>query len=657
MWNVICRSCIGTMLAVTGLVLTPARVQTQSHTPVAVLTQNLGFNGGTTGTLNTTGANLLVACVSYYANVTPPQISDSKGNSWTLAVDATGAQDSHLQLFYSVPSNVGSSHTFTVTGNGSMSSINLMAFAGVAASPLDKVAEAFASGTSVQPGSVTPTQDDELLISCLTNTDASDTNRSIDGGFTISGQIGWDGTTYSNAVAGAYRVQTAAAAANPTWSYPGSSNTNAVIATFRTTEEEGGGGGELAEMPLFQSTDMGTRSGGFRGPNISEYSGNGLSFYDNTLFFEAGTGDSQSYFVRIDIPVPIDTGTITNMNRATVLNAGLVDPTNGNIDGLNDPFDANQPGKMRLGGLFAYDSKLYGSASIVYDAQNNQSVSHYRRNLDLDVSTGFEGWFTFGSASMSRFFSGHFASIPAYAQTALGGKVLSLGSGGLSIIGSTSAGPSAASFDPDDFAGKSHMDVVPANPLLYYTVANPFEDNLHQDCQLAGPHANCPDDPSDYWNQATQLGGAFIPEGYRSLIYFGLHGTGDYCYGTGTSNPALHGSQVGDGSHYCYDPISTAKGGHASGWRFQAYAYDLLDLAAVKAGTAQPWSLRPYATWELDIPNTYQTTITGNNWNAGSGVAYDPATRRIFFSQAGADPQQYSNHPVIWQWIHTASPQ
>lgn len=117
------------MLAIAVLVVAPARVQTQSNTPVAVITQHLGFNGGTTGTINTTGANLLVACVSYYANATDPTIADSKGNSWTLAKAQEGAQSSHIRLFYSVPTAVGSAHTFTVTGNGSMSSINLMAFA------------------------------------------------------------------------------------------------------------------------------------------------------------------------------------------------------------------------------------------------------------------------------------------------------------------------------------------------------------------------------------------------------------------------------------------------------------------------------------------------------------------------------------------------
>jgi hypothetical protein len=90
------------------------------------------------------------------------------------------------------------------------------------------------AGTSIQPGPINPTQNNELLISCLTNSgDASDTSRSIDGGFTISGQLGYDEPTYSSAIAGAYLVQTTAATSNPTWSYFVNNTANAVIASFK----------------------------------------------------------------------------------------------------------------------------------------------------------------------------------------------------------------------------------------------------------------------------------------------------------------------------------------------------------------------------------------------------------------------------------------
>jgi hypothetical protein len=204
--------------------------------PVAPpITQPLGFSGGTTVGIDTTGANLLVACVSSHATAEEdPSISDYYNNSWTLAVESLEFWDYHMRLYYSVPTSVGSGHTFTVAGVGSQTSINVTAWSGATAAPLDQTAWKGVGGTSIQPGPVTPTLNDELVISCLTNTgDSSNTNRSIDGNFTISGQVGTDYTNYTTAIAGAYLVQTTKATANPTWSYPLNNTANAVIATFK----------------------------------------------------------------------------------------------------------------------------------------------------------------------------------------------------------------------------------------------------------------------------------------------------------------------------------------------------------------------------------------------------------------------------------------
>jgi hypothetical protein len=89
----------------------------------------------------------------------------------------------------------------------------------------------------MQSGAVIPTQGDELLVSCLTNAgDTSSSSRSIDGGFTIAGQIGENPDTYSSSVAGAYLLQTTAAAAHPTWSSNVNNAANVVIATFKRSK-------------------------------------------------------------------------------------------------------------------------------------------------------------------------------------------------------------------------------------------------------------------------------------------------------------------------------------------------------------------------------------------------------------------------------------
>jgi hypothetical protein len=122
-----------------------------------------------------------------------------------------------------------------------------------------------------------------------------------------------------------------------------------------------------------------------------------------------------------------------------------------------------------------------------------------------------------------------------------------------------------------------------------------------------------------------------FPVGARTLLYFGRQGTGKVCYGDSTSDPSLDGVTDSSGHTYCYDPVSPYKGYHAYPYRYQIWAYDVLDLLAVKNGTKNPWNIQPYATWGLTMPFTNDGTMTIH------GVAYDSNTQRIFLTQAYGD--------------------
>ena len=119
--------------------------------------------------------------------------------------------------------------------------------------------------------------------------------------------------------------------------------------------------------------------------------------------------------------------------------------------------------------------------------------------------------------------------------------------------------------------------------------------------------------------------GAVFPEGTRSVLYFGRHGTGPYCYGEGT---------------VCNDPTSSSKGDHAYPYVSQVWAYDVQDLIAVKNGQKNPWDVMPYATWAFKLP----FEVTGNG--RPGGVAYDPATQRVFWLERFGD----GDWPVITVW-------
>ncbi|HUE69823.1 MAG TPA: fibronectin type III domain-containing protein, partial [Pirellulaceae bacterium] len=69
---------------------------------------------------------------------------------------------------------------------------------------------------------------------------------------------------------------------------------------------------------------------------------------------------------------------------------------------------------------------------------------------------------------------------------------------------------------------------------------------------------------------------------------------------------------------------------HAYPYRYQVWAYSAHDLAAVKAGTKQPWEVQPYDIWELNLP------YDGGGIYIG-GAAYDAASGRLYVSQQHAD--------------------
>jgi hypothetical protein len=110
------------------------------------------------------------------------------------------------------------------------------------------------------------------------------------------------------------------------------------------------------------------------------------------------------------------------------------------------------------------------------------------------------------------------------------------------------------------------------------------------------------------WSEATVISGMAFPTGTRSVLYFGKHGLGGYCYGTGAE---------------CGDLSDSSKGTHAYPYESHVWAYDANDLLAVKNGTKQSWEIRPYATWKLD--SAYVDV---------QGVGYDPSTQRLFVSAA-----------------------
>lgn len=177
-----------------------------------------GSSPVTTASVDTTGADLIVLVVSSWNVIS--SVSDSKGNSWTpltAYIGGTGRQ----QAFYCASPTVGSGHTFTATSAGGYPSICVLAFSGVdTADPFDAETGTTGTGTTSQAGSITPTNDNSLVVACIGFWDGSTRSlSSVDGGFTLQETVPKDAAFGSGA---AYLVQGAKAAANPTATYSAS---------------------------------------------------------------------------------------------------------------------------------------------------------------------------------------------------------------------------------------------------------------------------------------------------------------------------------------------------------------------------------------------------------------------------------------------------
>lgn len=186
-----------------------------------------GLTGGTTASINTTGANF-IAISAAYASVT--SVTDSKGNTYTglTARTSSGAVN---RLYYCENAVVGSGHTFTIAG--SVASLSVGAFAAVLTSSSFDVQNGNvpASGVSCATGSITPSVVNELLIAGLmaAGTTSAET---IDNGFVIYEFFRYAaGANYGSFLA--YLVDAANSAINPTFSWTTSQSCAGTIASFK----------------------------------------------------------------------------------------------------------------------------------------------------------------------------------------------------------------------------------------------------------------------------------------------------------------------------------------------------------------------------------------------------------------------------------------
>jgi hypothetical protein len=344
------------------------------------------------------------------------------------------------------------------------------------------------------------------------------------------------------------------------------------------------------------------------------FGGSALAYNPNNDSLFIVGHDHQQMIAEISIPSVVNSSEVNRLSTAKVLQP-FSDPTERKMAQLTTGSG------VKIGGLMIYIGKLYLTAYDYYDGGGKQILSHFVRPMDLSDRGHVLGPFAVGNMK-AGFVDGWMIPIPPYWQTSLGAPAIT-GNCCLNIISRTSFGPSAFGFNPVDL-GK--VNPTPAVPLVYYPAKH----------TTLGPWSA----ESSNFNGTTVIRGAVFPEGTSSILYFGRQGLGPWCYGPGTNKQTLAGTRAKSGQNYCYDPTSNATGPHAPPYAYQVWAYNAADFLMVRKGIKQPWEVVPYAVWNFDLPFQNAGRMLG-------GVAYDPATQRIFLVQNHAER---AGMPMIHVW-------
>jgi hypothetical protein len=373
--------------------------------------------------------------------------------------------------------------------------------------------------------------------------------------------------------------------------------------------------GDPLSYPLIQRGDL-QYEGAFKLPDNTQSIGNSYHYAQGAIAFCAQSTvfpNRPSLFVachrdsgklsEIIIPELVITTDKDSLNSASVIQA-CQEPLRSAYGGI-----INFPG--RLGGVMVWHQRLVFSVFKKEPGGGCDVRSHFKKNSHVLSNQDVYGPNPLANIPGPCYVNGPMTMIPVDFQPLLGKKESITFQCCQDDINTTSWGPAAFAFNPEDIA---HREIVTV-PLQYYNSAHPTLGNptgAGSPLKFEAPWNNS-------WNNTAVPGyrGLVIPNGTRSALYFTAQGTGDY--------------NVNNGSPY----------------RFQIMAFDLKDWVDVARGIKEPWQVLPYAVWPLTAPDL--PFADGLNDVAGGGATYDSINNRIYWEQSCAHGDSMSL-PIIHAW-------
>ena len=175
--------------------------------------------GGTSTSIDTTGANLIILAVASYFAAGSTTISDNKSNSYSLILTKSSFDSAvKLTTWYCLNPTVGTGHNFTFSVGGSYPTLMASAWSGAASSSaLDQYDGKVntSASTSINPAYISPSEDNQLIYTALGG--GANSTESISDSFTKVYNSDYSDPSYMLGAWG-YKNQTTATDLDLTWS-------------------------------------------------------------------------------------------------------------------------------------------------------------------------------------------------------------------------------------------------------------------------------------------------------------------------------------------------------------------------------------------------------------------------------------------------------